>query len=61
MYVAGFDEQPLSVSIVGVAEDGHTTYAIANGEPTGTFTDQDGALPHTASQSTTLEPLSACH
>ena len=50
MFLAGFDEQPLSVSVVGVAQDGHTTYAVAGGQATGTF--EEGGFAHTTSKLT---------
>jgi hypothetical protein len=44
MYIPGFDEQPLSVSVAGVSGD-HTTYLVAQGSPTGTFPSGDGFPP----------------
>lgn len=38
LYVPGFEEQPLSLSELGVGADGRTTYEILPGAPTGTFT-----------------------
>ncbi|KII92960.1 hypothetical protein PLICRDRAFT_696217 [Plicaturopsis crispa FD-325 SS-3] len=37
LYIPGFDEQPLSVNVLGVGSDGQTTYEILPGTATGTF------------------------
>jgi len=36
LYIPGFDEQPVSVSNIGVDSDGRTTWQIQPGKPTGT-------------------------
>ena len=37
LYIPGFDEQPISVTAVGVGPDGRTTWRIQPGRPTGTI------------------------
>ncbi|KAF9532874.1 hypothetical protein CPB83DRAFT_846525 [Crepidotus variabilis] len=36
LFLPGFDPQPLSADVAGVGSDGHTTWAIQKGKPTGT-------------------------
>ena len=37
LYIPGFDEQPVSVDIIGVGPDGRTTWQIVPSKPTGTI------------------------
>jgi len=37
LYIPGFDEQPVSVDILGVGLDGRTTWQIVPSKPTGTI------------------------
>jgi len=40
LYIPGFDPQPVTASVLGVAADGsHTTWGIAPGQPSGTLSD----------------------
>jgi hypothetical protein len=36
LYIPGFDEQPVSVDVIGVGPDGRTTWEIVPSKPTGT-------------------------
>lgn len=36
LYVPGFDSAPLSASVLGVDGDGHTTWALFDGQPEAT-------------------------
>jgi len=36
LYIPGFDEQPVSVTVLGVGPDSRTTWQIQPGQPTGT-------------------------
>lgn len=37
LYIPGFEEQPVSVAVVGVDSDGRTTWQIVPSKPTGTI------------------------
>ncbi|KZT27903.1 hypothetical protein NEOLEDRAFT_1130398 [Neolentinus lepideus HHB14362 ss-1] len=39
LYIPGFDDQPLSASLIGVGSDDRTTWAIMSGAVTGTVDD----------------------
>ncbi|KAF9653877.1 hypothetical protein BDM02DRAFT_3182321 [Thelephora ganbajun] len=46
LYIPGFEEQPVSVTVVGLGPDGHTTWRIVPGKPTGNV--QPAPFPATA-------------
>jgi hypothetical protein len=45
LWIPETDPEPISAGIVGVGNDGRTTWALQQGSATGTFTDQDNGPP----------------
>ncbi|TFK51798.1 hypothetical protein OE88DRAFT_1658425 [Heliocybe sulcata] len=45
LFIPGFDDQPISASLIGAGSDGRTTWAIASGAVTGSV---DDSFPGTA-------------
>ncbi|THH23100.1 hypothetical protein EUX98_g8078 [Antrodiella citrinella] len=44
LYIPGFDPQPVTADFVGADSDGHTTWRIAPGQPSGSITEDGGVF-----------------
>ncbi|THH23099.1 hypothetical protein EUX98_g8079 [Antrodiella citrinella] len=44
LYIPSFDPQPVTVDLLGVGSDGHTTWRVAGGQPSGSITEDNGDI-----------------